>query len=123
MSVSTSIWILIVILIIAANLPWISERFLIVIKPANGKKVWMRLCEWLLLYFLCGLMSLGLEKKMTGEIHHQDWEFYAVGFFLFMVFAFPGFIYRHEFHKHLRQMQIDQHARNKQNLKETEEQP
>ncbi len=108
MSVSTSIWILIAILLVAANLPWLTESFLVFIKPADGKKkVWMRLVEWLILYFLCGLMALGLEKKMTGEIHQQDWEFYAIGFFLFVVFAFPGFIYRHEFLKHLRQMQIN----------------
>ena len=104
MSVTTSVWILIVILFIAANLPWISERFLIFIQPKdNQKKIWMRLAEWLILFFLSGLLAAGLEKKITGEIHSQDWEFYAVGFFLFVLFAFPGFIYRHEFRKHLRQ--------------------
>ena len=63
----------------------------------------MRLLEWLILFFLAGLLARGLEKKITGEIHAQDWEFYAVGFCLFLVFAFPGFIYRHEFRKHLKQ--------------------
>lgn len=102
MSVSTSVWILIVILFIAANLPWLSERFLIFIRPKdNQKKIWMRLLEWLILYFLAGLLALGLEKKATGEIHNQDWEFYVVGFFLFMIFAIPGFIWRHELSRHL----------------------
>ena len=104
MSVSTSVWILIVVLFIAANLPWLSERFLIFIQPeGQQKKIWMRLLEWLLLYFICGLLAVGIEKKMTGEVHTQDWEFYVVGFFLFMIFAFPGFIWRHEFRKHINQ--------------------
>jgi len=46
---------------------------------------------------------LGLEKKIAGEIHHQDWEFYSVGFCLFLIFAFPWFVYRHEFKKYLEQ--------------------
>ena len=104
MSITTSVWILIVVLIVAANLPWISERFLIFIQPKDKeKKVWMRLVEWLILFFLSGLLARGLETKITGEIHSQDWEFYAVGFCLFVIFAFPGFIYRHEFRKHLKQ--------------------
>lgn len=101
MSVSLSIWILILVLFIAANLPWLSERFLIFIRPKNDqKKIWMRLLEWLLLYFIAGFTALGLEKKITGQIHEQDWEFYVVGFCLFMVFAFPGFVYRHELKKY-----------------------
>lgn len=101
MSLSVSIGILILVLFIAANLPWLSERFLIFIRPKNNqKKIWMRLLEWLILYFIGGLTALGLEKKITGQVHEQDWEFYVVGFFLFMVFAFPGFVYRHEIKKY-----------------------
>ena len=61
----------------------------------------MRLLEWLLLYFIVGFIALGFEKKMTGQLHAQDWEFYATGFCLFIVFALPGFIYRHDFLHHL----------------------
>jgi len=104
MSVSASVLVLVIILFIAANLPWMSERFLIFIQPKdNRKKMWMRLLEWLLLYFLSGVLAWGLEKKVTGGVHAQDWEFYAVGFCLFLVFAFPGFIWRHELMKHLKQ--------------------
>ena len=35
-----------------------------------------------------------VEKKSIGNVHSQDWEFYAVTFFLFLVFSFPGFIYK-----------------------------
>jgi hypothetical protein len=33
---------------------------------------------------------------LNGEIYSQDWEFYAVALCLFLVFALPGFIYRHD---------------------------
>jgi len=35
-----------------------------------------------------------LEGKL-GDIQHQDWEFYAVNASLFVVFAYPGFVYRY----------------------------
>jgi len=34
------------------------------------------------------------EKATFGQIAHQDWEFYAVTSCLFIVFAFPGFVYK-----------------------------
>ncbi len=91
MSAGNVTWLLIAVTVILANLPWCYGRFLLVIKP-DRKKQWMCLLEWLLLYFLAGFLALGVEQKMQGENHAQDWEFYAVTFFLFMVFAFPGFI-------------------------------
>jgi len=96
-SVNVAVWLLLGLAVIAANLPWLSERFLFFIRPADAqKKFWMRLIEWLLLAVLTGLLAVGLERKATGGIHEQDWEFYAVGLFLFMVFAIPGFIWRHQ---------------------------
>ncbi len=101
MSINTVVWILLLIAFVAANLPWLSERFLFFIGPKPKKTPWMRLFEWLLLYFIVGFIALGLEKKMTGQLHSQGWEFYATGFCLFVVFALPGFIYRHDFLNHL----------------------
>ncbi len=59
------------------------------------KKVWMRLLEWLVLYLVVGGLGYLLEQRLMGTTHVQDWEFYAVTASLFMVFAFPGFVYRH----------------------------
>ncbi|MCL5669574.1 MAG: DUF2818 family protein, partial [Gammaproteobacteria bacterium] len=87
---------------IGANLPWLSERILLVYPPKSGvKRVWIRLLEWLLMYFVVGLIALGLEQKLHGQPHTQDWEFYAVNLFLFLVFALPGFIYRYDLKSHL----------------------
>jgi len=88
---------------VAANLPWFSDRFFFFFTPENGaKKAWMLLLEWLFLYFFVGLLALGIEKKITGVIHEKGWEFYSIGFCLFMIFAFPGFIYRNELIKYLK---------------------
>lgn len=96
MTSQTAIILLLALAVVAANLPWLSDRILFVRKPAGAKSPWVRLFEWLLLYFLVGGLAIGLEQKSMGEIHTQDWEFYATTFCLFLVFALPGFIYRHE---------------------------
>lgn len=96
------VWALIAAAFVAANLPWLSERFLFVLSPPGGvKRAWMRLLEWFVLYFLVGGLAIGLEMKYTGVIHHQAWQFYVVTFCLFLVFALPGFIYRHDLRHHL----------------------
>lgn len=99
---AVSTWILLIIAIVAANLPWIGERFFFFFNPpkAQGKRVWMRLLEWLVLYIVVGLIAMGLEQKATGNRYSQDWEFYVVTFCLFVVFAIPGFVYRYQF-RHL----------------------
>ncbi|MCW8917550.1 MAG: DUF2818 family protein [Gammaproteobacteria bacterium] len=90
-------WLIIAIAFIAANLPWLSERVLLVLEPKQGvKRAAWRWLEWLLLFFIVGAVALGMEQKLNGEIYPQGWEFYAVGLCLFLVFALPGFIYRHD---------------------------
>lgn len=93
---------LLLIALIAANLPWLSERIFFVFTPKGGTKgPWARLLEWLALYFVVGFIALGLEQKLYGEHHAQAWEFYAINFFVFLVFALPGFIYRYDLKPHL----------------------
>ncbi|MGD8484058.1 MAG: DUF2818 family protein [Thioalkalispiraceae bacterium] len=82
--------------LLAANLPWLSDRFFVFLPPPGGKKrFWMEFLEWLVFYLLMGLVAFGFEMKTMGGLHSQDWEFYAVTFCLFVVFALPGFVYRH----------------------------
>lgn len=91
--------------VVAANLPWLSERWLLVIARPDrrAKPFWLRLIEWGLLYGLIAGMGFGLEFKMTGTVHAQDWEFYAVTLCLFAVSALPGFIYRYQLRRLLEQ--------------------
>lgn len=102
MPTTSAVWLLLAIAVIAANLPWLSERVMLVYQLQDKLKPgWMRLLEWLVLYVLVGLLAFGLEKKVTGQIHPQGWEFYTVTLCLFFVFALPGFIYRYDLKKHL----------------------
>ncbi|MGB0847285.1 MAG: DUF2818 family protein [Thiolinea sp.] len=94
MSIQIYQWGFLIIALLLANLPWLSQRCLLILE-CEHKSAWVRLLEWLLLYFVIGLMGYLLESRMMGTTHTQDWEFYAVTASLFMVFAFPGFVYRH----------------------------
>lgn len=86
----------------AANVPWLSERFLGFFKPPR-KNGWLRWLEWLLLYALTGLLAVALEYKVAGTGHAQDWEFYVTTFCLFLVFGLPGFIYHYDLKKMLQE--------------------
>jgi len=95
MNMLGSVWLLIAVAILAANLPWLSERFGFVYAPGGGKREWMRLVEWLAMYGLVALIAMGLERKSQGQLHAQEWEFYVATLCLFTIFALPGFLYRH----------------------------
>jgi hypothetical protein len=102
MTASQASWLIIAIAILSANLPWLSERVFFIGKPEGGqKRTWVRWLEWLVLYFVAGAITLGMEKKLNGEIYPQGWEFYAVTLCLFLVFALPGFIYRNDLRHHV----------------------
>jgi len=95
------VWGLLLLALFSANLPFINNRLYLIRIPAAGAKkpVWLRLLELVVLYFVIGAIGLLFEHKLNGQIHAQDWEFYAITFFMFVVFAFPGFIYRYTFQK------------------------
>jgi hypothetical protein len=101
MTTSIAVWVLVGIALIAANLPWLSERFFFAFHPKAHKRAWQRWLEWLALYVLVGGVAVGVERKLAGEIFPQDWEFYVVTLCLFLVFALPGFIYRHDLKYHM----------------------
>lgn len=92
----------IAVLILAANLPWITRRILFVLPPRRGEKgaAW-RLLEWGLLYGLMLILGMGLERYLTGTLHPQGGGFYAITLMLFAVLAFPGFVYQYDLRRHL----------------------
>jgi hypothetical protein len=81
---------------LAANLPWLSDRWLLVLARDRVKPGGLRLLEWLLLYGLILGIGFGFEYKATGVLSQQGWEFYTVTACLFAVAALPGFIYRYQ---------------------------
>ena len=93
MNFSTTL--LLILAFIAANLPFLVERIFFVVKPGDGSKgVAWRLLELTVMYFVVGGIAWLLESKL-GDIHRQNWEFYAINASLFVVFAYPGFVYRY----------------------------
>ena len=95
MSITASIWLIILAALVAANLPFANQRWGIVGPAASGRKpLWARLVEMLVLYLLVGGLALLLERR-AGQIAPQGWEFYAITGTLFLTLAFPGFVYRY----------------------------
>lgn len=94
MTHSTAVWLVLLVALIAANLPFLNNRWLAVIPRALPKSLWIRLAELVLLYFVVGGVGLALEQS-GGQIYPQGWEFYATTASLFLTFAFPGFVYRY----------------------------
>lgn len=80
---------------LAANLPWFSNRFLYLIPlKSSEKNVAWCLLELIVLYFITGLIAYYAELTTFGQAAPQSWEFYAVTACLFLVFSFPGFVYK-----------------------------
>lgn len=94
MSQSVSVWLVILLAFCAANLPFLSQRFLGLVALPKGKNLGVQLGELVLLYFVVGGIGLALERR-AGQIAAQGWEFYAVTGALFLTFAFPGFVWRY----------------------------
>lgn len=84
---------LLVLAMVLANLPFLSERLFLAWPLKSGRKTlpW-RLAELVGLYFVTGTVAYWMEGRL-GPVYTQKWEFYAVTACLFIVFAYPGFVY------------------------------
>ena len=106
MSTATYIVLLFIFILFFANLPFISGRFFVLLSPAfvteREKPFWACLVEWVVYFGFIVFLSRGIERKVTGVIHEQPWEFAYVIFFMFVVCSFPGFIYRYQIRKQLK---------------------
>jgi hypothetical protein len=98
MSTSTQIVFLVLLALLAANLPFANQRILLVGPQRITKPLFWRLIELVVLYFVVGGIGLALENH-NGQIAPQGWEFYAVTGTMFVTLAFPGFVYRYLMHR------------------------
>ena len=99
MNVSSYSWLVIVLAVLAANLPFVNERLFGLVPVAflggrTVKPVWLRLIELAALYALVGAIARFLEVQL-GNAFPQGWEFYAITACLFIVLAYPGFVFRY----------------------------
>jgi hypothetical protein len=98
MSTSTQIVFLVLLALLAANLPFANQRILLVGPQRSSKPLFWRLFELVVLYFVVGGIGLAIENH-NGQIAPQGWEFYAVTGTMFVTLAFPGFVYRYLMHR------------------------
>ncbi|MEX1165956.1 MAG: DUF2818 family protein [Hydrogenophaga sp.] len=94
MNHSYSVALVLLAAFVAANLPFLNERWIALIPRSAPKTLWMRLVELVVCYFLVGGLGLALEQS-AGQIYPQGWEFYATTGALFLTLAFPGFVFRY----------------------------
>jgi len=92
---TAEVWLVLIVALIAANLPFVNERLFIVgPRRLPNKVLGWRLLELLLLFGATIGLGMLLEARI-GQRHPQKWEFYAEAFAMFVTFAFPGFIWRY----------------------------
>lgn len=95
MNNSTAGWIIIFLMVVAANFPFLTESLLGVWRLKQAEKpFFIRLFELIVLYFVVLGIARLLESN-AGNAFSQGWQFYAVTVCLFLVLAFPGFIFRY----------------------------
>jgi Protein of unknown function (DUF2818) len=94
MGQTESVWAVVVLSLLAANLPFIAQRLFGFLPLKQGKSLAIRLLELIVMYFVVGGMALLLEQRL-GQIAPQKWEFYAISATAFITFAFPGFVWRY----------------------------
>jgi hypothetical protein len=94
MSNQFEIWLVIGFALVAANLPFVNERLLVVGPRRTSKSLAWRLLELGLMAALAfGVGSL-VEARI-GQRHVQTWAFFVAAGALFLTFAFPGFVWRY----------------------------
>jgi hypothetical protein len=90
-------WFIVLLALVGANLPFLNQRLFAVVpmtwKTAK-KSPWLRIAELIVLYFVIGALGFLLEAR-AGNRFDQGWQFYAITFSLFVVFAFPGFTWQY----------------------------
>ena len=96
MTQTASVWLVVLLALLAANLPFVSNRLFAVYALNQPKNLAIRVGEMVVWYLLVGGLGLYLEQR-TGQIAPQGWEFYAITGALFITFAFPGFTWRYLF--------------------------
>lgn len=92
-------YILLVLALIAANLPFMSKRFFFFIGSSTKHKHFLlELLECIVYYLLVAIIAYFMESQLGGAVHKQGVTFFVVTFSMFLVFAFPGFVFSHFWH-------------------------
>ncbi|WP_280150615.1 DUF2818 family protein [Piscinibacter sp. XHJ-5] len=91
---SAAVWLVVLIAVVAANLPFVNERVFAVGPKRSPKALAWRALELIVLWGLTLGIGFALEAHL-GQRQPQGWEFYAAFACLFLTLAFPGFVWRY----------------------------
>jgi hypothetical protein len=96
---SVAVWLLIALALLSANLPFLTEKVFALLPYRRGgaavvKPFWLRLAEVLVSYLIVGAVGFAFEGAL-GNRFSQGWQFYAITLCLYLVMAYPGFVYRY----------------------------
>jgi hypothetical protein len=94
MNIDAEAWAVIMVALLAANLPFVSQRILFLGPKRVPKAFGWRLLELALM----AALALGVGWVIEGRVGQrapQNWEFYVAAGCLFLTFAFPGFVWRY----------------------------
>jgi hypothetical protein len=91
---TAAVWLVLIVALVAANLPFANERLFVVGPLRAPKAMGWRVLELVLLWAVTLAVGFGLEARI-GQIQPQGWQFYAAMGCLFLTFAFPGFVWRY----------------------------
>jgi hypothetical protein len=90
-----SVWLMIGLFLLIANLPWMGNRVFFVV-PMQSKPIWIRLIELVVYYLLSLLIGIAFEIRYSGDVYTQQWEFIVTTLSLFLVLTVPGVVYRYQ---------------------------
>lgn len=79
---------------VLANLSFISRRPFGVLPRRTLKSAWLHVSELGAAYLVFLYFCLWMERAEHGVAYSQGWEFYAASLCVFLVFGFPGFVFR-----------------------------
>ena len=111
MTTSIAVAILFIVTLIAANIPFLTDRTLLLFKSDSNKSFWLRFLEWFIMYIVVMAIAIGMESKLHGAAYakvwefwnfSQHWEFYSITLCLFVVFALPGYLYHYDLKRYLK---------------------
>lgn len=97
MTQTFAIWLVIALMLVFANLPFVTERVFAVWPWRQGrvaKPFLVRLIEMLVGYAVLLAIGFAFESRL-GNRFEQAWEFYAIMLTLFLVCGYPGFVWRY----------------------------
>lgn len=78
--------------VVAANLPFLSGRVLVIGPWRSAQGLGSRLLEWMLLGCVTWGLGLTLEAHI-GQVHPQGWAFHVALACFYLTLAFPGAVW------------------------------